>query len=295
MLTAAVRDLKKAKPDYSIMVRSSCQELWDGNPYLDRSVTMENADIVLEMHYPLINCSTQGCCHFIHGYRIYLEDQLGIRIPPGEFRCNLHLSESEKEDPRDRLGIPKDRPYWLVDAGIKSDFTAKFWGTSRFQEVVNRTKDRVCWVQIGKKEHLHKPLENAVNLLGKTSIRNLVALMYRADGVLTPVSFPMHLSRMQWFGHSDSESRPCVVVAGAREPSVWEAYTCHRYLHNCGILECCRNGACWKSRTVMLGDGDRKDESLCRKPVRLPDGEWIPRCMEMISTDEVIRNIEFYI
>lgn len=295
MMTSAVRDLKKNHPYYSINVQTTSQELWDNNPYLDRGINKDNADRVIDMHYPLINQSTQGQCHFIHGFRMYLEEQLGIRIPTGEFRCDVHLSQKEREDQRDKFGIPKDKPYWIVDAGIKKDFTAKFWGTSHFQEVIDRTKDRICWVQIGAKEHLHKPLENIVNLLGKTSTRELVSLMYRADGVLTPVSFPMHLSRMQWFNHPDSESRPCVVVAGAREPSVWEAYTCHRYLHNCGILDCCKSGACWKSRTVRLNDGDSKDQSLCLHPVRLEDGEWIPRCMEMISVEEVVKNIGLYL
>ena len=295
MLTAAVRDLKRIRPDYSINVSTTAQELWNHNPNLDRTVTAGNADRTIQMHYPAINSSNGGSCHFIHGFRMYLEEQLGLRIPPGEFRCDLHLSRHEQEDCRGRFGIPDGMPYWIVDAGIKSDFTAKFWGTSRYQEVVDRTKDRICWVQIGASEHLHKPLRNAVNLLGRTTIRDLVSLMYRADGVLTPVSFPMHLSRMPWFGHPNSDSRPCVVVAGSREPSVWEAYTCHRYLHNCGVLDCSRNGGCWKSRTVRLNDGDSKDQSLCLHPVRLEDGEWIPRCMEMISVEEVVKNIGLYL
>jgi hypothetical protein len=57
-------------------------------------------------------------------------------------------------------------------------------------------------------------------MVGKTNHRQLVNLMWRASGVLTPVSYPMHLSTMQWKDHHD-EKRPCVVIAGSREPSVW--------------------------------------------------------------------------
>jgi hypothetical protein len=71
--------------------------------------------------------------------------------------------------------------------------------------------------------------------------------MWRASGVLTPVSYPMHLSTMQWKDHPN-DKRPCVVIAGAREPSVWEQYTCHQYIHNCGVLNCSKKGSCWKSR-----------------------------------------------
>ena len=55
VMTATIRDLKKSHPEYQINCRTSAQELWDNNPYLDRSVTEQNADRVLQMHYPLIN------------------------------------------------------------------------------------------------------------------------------------------------------------------------------------------------------------------------------------------------
>ena len=33
--------------------------------------------------------------------------------------------------------------------------------------------------------------------------------------------------------------RPCVVVAGGREPAHWEAYPDHQFIHNNGALRCC--------------------------------------------------------
>ena len=296
MLTAAVRDLKKSHPDYRINVRTSAQELWDNNPYLDRSVTEQNADRVLQMHYPLIHSSTQGAYHFIHGFRLFAEEQLGIRIPAGEFCVDIHMSEQEKNDPyiTNILGEAGGRKVWLVDAGHKSDFTAKFWEFSRFQEVVDRTSDRIAWIQIGASNHFHRPLENVVNLVGKTTHRQLISLMYRADGVLTPVSYPAHLSTMQWKDHPN-EHRPCVVIAGSREPSVWEQYTCHQYIHNCGILKCSKRGACWKSRITRLNDGSKQDMSLCVNPVATKSGQVIPRCLDMITADEVVRRICLYL
>jgi hypothetical protein len=58
-----------------------------------------------------------------------------------------------------------------------------------------------------------------------------------------------------------------------------------------GALRCCDNGGCWKARTVPLGDGDKKDEpgQLCVDVV----GD-LPRCMDMISADEVIRRVGMY-
>ena len=54
-------------------------------------------------------------------------------------------------------------------------------------------------------------------------------------------------------------------------------------------MRCCDNGGCWKSRTVALGDGDEKDKDLCVDVVGT-----LPRCMDMITADEVIRRIEMY-
>jgi hypothetical protein len=44
-----------------------------------------------------------------------------------------------------------------------------------------------------------------------------------------------------------------------------------------------------------VGDGDPKDaRDLCERPVRVSDELLIPRCMDMIRPDDVIRAIESY-
>jgi hypothetical protein len=81
------------------------------------------------------------------------------------------------------------------------------------------------------------------------------------------------------------------VIAGGREPPHFTAYPHHQFIHTVGALSCCDDGGCWKSRTRALGDGDSKDrpEELCVDPV----GD-LPRCMDMITSAEVIRRIELY-
>lgn len=295
-MTATIRDLKKSHPEIQINCKTSAQELWYNNPYLDLTINENNADKVIQFQYPLIHQSTLGQYHFIHGFRLYAEEQLGIRIPAGEFCVDVHMNAHEMNDPYilNILGSNDGRKVWAVDAGFKQDFTCKMWEFARFQEVVDRTSDRIRWIQIGAGNHNHKPLENVVNLIGKTTHRQFISLMYRLDGVLTPVSYPMHLSTMQWHNHP-GEHRPCIVIAGSREPSVWEQYTCHQYIHNCGILSCSKRGACWKSRIEKLNDGSRQDNSLCVNPVTTPSGQKIPKCLDMITVDEVVRRIHLYL
>ena len=92
------------------------------------------------------------------------------------------------------------------------------------------------------------------------------------------------------------KNRPCVVVAGGREPPQWVAYPHHQFIHTVGALRCCDNGGCWKSRCVPLGDGDEKDrpENLCVAPVAIAPDRHLPRCLDLITAADVIRAVELY-
>jgi hypothetical protein len=115
--------------------------------------------------------------------------------------------------------------------------------------------------------------------------------VYNCQGVLSPVSLLMHLAAAVPVKAGQPRSRPCVVIAGGREPPHWTAYPHHQFIHNVGALSCCDDGGCWKSRTVRLGDGDSKDEpeELCLDVVGS-----LPRCMDLITAEEVVRRIETY-
>src|SRR5690606_30661200 len=133
---------------------------------------------------------------------------------------------------------------------------------------------------------------NVIDLRGKTDIRQLVRLVHHSQGVLCPVTFLMHLAAAVPVKSGQLAARACVVVAGGREPSHWESYPEHRFLHTQGALSCCDSGGCWKARTVGLGDGDEKDrrEDLC---VRVA-ADGLPKCMDMISSQNVITAVQSY-
>ena len=119
--------------------------------------------------------------------------------------------------------------------------------------------------------------------------------MYHAEGVVCPVTFPMHLAAAVPTKPEGPKNRACVVIAGGREPAHWEAYPHHQFISNNGALSCCANGGCWKSRCHALGDGDAKDrENLCEQPVAVQPDLCIPRCMHMITPEDVVRRIGIY-
>ncbi len=297
MLTAAVRDLHATYPgEYLTDVRTPCPALWEHNPHITRITDEDPEARVVEMHYPLIQRSNAVPYHFIHGYRMHLEHELGRRIEVGTFRGDVYLSPDE----RGWLSQVEEiegggTRYWIIVAGGKRDFTAKWWDPARYQAVVDHFKGRIRFVQAGEAGHAHPTLRGVLDLRGQTTLRQLVRLVHHADGVLCPVTSLMHLAAAVPVREGRAPLRPCVVVAGGREPAQWEAYPGHRYLDTIGALPCCASGGCWKSRVVPMGDGDEKDKSLCLRPVEVSSGLEIPQCLELVSVDAVIRAVESYL
>lgn len=309
MLTAAVRDLHLSNPGVFVTdVRTPCGHLWENNPYLTAIPDDDTDAELVYCDYPLIHRSNTSPYHFIHGFHQFIGEKLGVRVEPSDFKGDIHMTDEEKTWMSQIQEITETHvPFWVVAAGGKLDFTIKWWDTFRFQKVVNHFRGRILFVQVGENGHHHPGLQNVLDLRGKTDLRQLVRLIYHAQGVLCPVTALMHLAAAIETKSDAPKNRPCVVVAGGREPMQWEAYPHHQFIHTNGALMCCDDGGCWKSRTVPVGDGDDKDnpENLCvdvvMKEVRGKGANSkavqhyaLPRCMDMISAEEVIRRIETY-
>jgi ADP-heptose:LPS heptosyltransferase len=292
MLTAALRDLHASCPgDFITDVRTSCPDLWKHNPWLTPLNESDPEVKVLPCHYPLIHHSNQRPFHFIHGFIQYLSEQMAVPIIPRHFKGDIHLSAEERSSFPPFPGIDQGEPYWLIAAGGKFDFTIKWWDPRRYQQVIDRFRGKIQFVQVGEGGHHHPPLGGVVDLRGKTSLRQLIHLVHHSQGVVCPVTLLMHLAAAVDTSSPQHPNRPCVVIAGGREPPHWEAYPYHQFHHTMGMLPCCSHGGCWKSRVVPLGDGDTKDlpQALCTDVV----GN-LPRCMDMISVEDVARSIEKY-
>ncbi|MBS1703274.1 MAG: ADP-heptose--LPS heptosyltransferase [Armatimonadetes bacterium] len=300
MLTAAVRDLHLTYPNlFQTDVRTPGGELWEHNPYITHLDDDDETVQHIECEYPLINQSNTSPYHFIHGFRFHLNQVLDLNIRAHAFKGDIHLTDQEKGwmSQVDEITGTFGTRFWIIVNGGKLDYTNKWWEPIRYQEVVDHFKDRILFVQCGAitQGHHHTPLKNVIDLSGKTDLRQMVRLMYHADGVVCPVTMFMHLAAAVETKPGRPLNRPCVVIAGGREPSQWEAYPHHQFLHTNGSLPCCDNGGCWRSRIVRLGDGDEKDESLCFRPVRTASGGMLPKCLDMIKASHVIDRIEQYL
>jgi len=293
MLTAAVRDLHLCYPNKFVTdVRTACPELWEQNPHVTSLCERDPQVEVLDCHYPLIDQCDWKPYHCLHGFVDFLNERLNLKIKPTAFKGDIHLSDVEKSWYSQVYELAKeDIPFWIIAAGGKYDITVKWWSVERYQAVVDHFRDKIQFVQVGALGHYHPKLEGVIDLRGQTTVRELVRLVYHAQGVLCPVTALMHLAAAVEHKGSVFANRPCVVIAGGREPAHWEAYPDHQFIHTNGALPCCARGACWKDRIAPLGDEDERDQPdhLCVDVVRS-----LPHCMSLISPTEVIRRIETY-
>ncbi len=293
MLTAAVRDLHFWHPGKFVTdVRTPCRELWENNPHITPLSENDPGVEPVECSYPLIDRADSAPYHCLHGFIEFLNDRLALNIKPTVFKGDIHLSAQEKAWFSQIHEVTReDIPFWIVAAGGKFDVTIKWWESGRYQEVIDRFSGKIQFVQVGNHGHHHPKLEGVIDLRGRTNFRELVRLVYHSQGVLCSVTALMHLAAAVETRRKHPSNRPCVVVAGGREPGHWEAYPGHQFIHTNGALRCCSEGGCWKDRTVRLRDGDPRDrpERLC---VDVANG--IPHCMDMITPAEVIRRIETY-
>lgn len=270
VMTVALRSLWKAHKDkFDIDVESPCPQIFENNPYITK---LNGVGQVIDMQYPAIHQSGASGRHFTDGHRKYLEEVLDIKIPRDGMLPDIFLSQDEKLWPSPVLKeCDHDGKYWCINAGSKGDYTLKQY--PRFQEVVdlwNKKFPGIKLVQIGQAEHNHKSLSGVLDLRGKTNSRDLFRVIQHSEGVITCVSYPMHIAA--------ALSKPCVVVAGGREGTRWELYPSHRFLYTNGLIDCCLYDGCWKSKTEECA--------------HLKQG--VPLCMDMIRPEDIVRSMELY-
>jgi len=297
VLTGAIRDICKMYPGrFDFYTDTPQPAVFTANPYA-KPVRAPGGIRTVVAKYPMIHKSNQRHLHFMWGFLEYLNEQLGTGAVLTELRPDLHLTPDEKLKP-----VIDKKPYWVFASGGKKDFTAKWWDPACWQRVADMLQGRFTLVQVGGGSHVHPPIRGVYDLVNKTSFRQLMQLIYHAEGVMCVVTCLMHIAA--------AFNKPCVCVSGGREPWWWEAYNQenrvanlkhgmpnwavpvpdnyipHQYLHTIGQLDCCKTGGCWKSRIEPF-------KSSCVMPV-MQGAVRIPRCLQMITPEMVVQAVDWY-
>ena len=308
LLTALVRDLKQTYGNrYQIDVRTQFPGIWRHNPHLtkldqyDSKVHWINfGDNQNAVDMVGLSASQKGNKrHYLTYFHQEFEKRTGIHVPVLQPKGDIHLSEQEKAQPN------VSGRYWIIVPGGKVDMSNKWWHHHRYQEVVDDLRPHGArFIQEGATKDLchHPPLGGVLNMVGLTSIRDLIVNTYHAEGMVCGVTFQMHIA--------GALEKPCVVLGGGREEPWYEDYSedygqfgpdatpvkvPHRFLHTLGLLPCCKARGCWKRRIKRLGDGRTKyDMSLCKMPHQEEGREVVPKCMNIIQTAHVTNAIMSY-
>lgn len=310
-MTAAIEELHRQYPGRFLTdVRTYSPDVWSYSPRLTPIADGDPDAQVIELQngesaYWSVHQSRQNHGHIIDGFCQDLASKLGLphlypNAPYGQgvqdpfVRGRIYLSVDEMS----RMSIPHAKfnvqHYWLISPGGKWDTPVKVWPAEYWQAVVDHFRDRLQFVQIGMHEaddrnHFSPDLSGVIDLRGKTSTRDLIHLVHASVGCVSGITALMHLAAAVPTPEWQWRPRPCVVIAGGREPKTWAGYATHRWLDVVGALPCCANGGCWHSHVVR--DSHANSESrLCERVIA-----GAPKCMRMIKPEDVIRAIQCYI
>lgn len=307
LLTSLVRDLKAQYGDrYQVDVRTQFPGIWRHNPHLtkldqyDPDVQYLNFGDRQAVDVVVLKTSQTGVQkHYLTYFHQEFERRTGIHVPVLTPRGDLHFSQEELDKPN------ISGRYWIIVPGGKTDMSNKWWHQHRYQEVVDTLRPQgLRFVQEGATKPLchHPPLDSVLNVVGLTSVRDLIVNVKHAEGVICGVTFQMHIA--------GALEKPCVVLGAGREEPWYEEYSNdwgnfgdeaspvnveHKYLHTLGLLPCCKTRGCWKRRVQKLNDGRTEyDKSICKMPFREEGRPAVPKCMDLIKTDHVVEAVMSY-
>ncbi len=283
VLSAAIRDLHAAYPSRFLTgIECDHPDVFFANPH---AAEVGPEARILDCAHVKLDRSGQAGHHYLQAYIDLFNKQLGTAIALTEPRGDLHLSHDERRWYSELYNYcGRELPYWVVCSGGKFDLPVKWWGHDRFQSVVDRFRGRIQFVQVGAFGNHHPRLEGAIDLRGQTTTRDLIHLIYHAEGVLCGVTSLMHIAAAV---PPRAGRRPAaVIVASGREPIAWERYPGHEYVTAAGDLAC---SPCWRNRVEILPDGPKENRSD-RRCLFVERG--LPLCLDRIASDRIIERLE---
>ena len=179
------------------------------------------------------------------------------------------------------------KPMAVINAGFHKFASAKNWGVMRYQELVDRLRDRINFIQVGEtmiNGFRHDILSGVcMCLLNKTTIPQLAALMHRADFVFTNVTGTNILATIPSY-----RKRHVFTFCGNREPSRFFDRISADDLDYRLLRSSHDYGECFKGHEDYC---NVLPVRKCEHQVCLKDGETICGCLNDISVDDVVAQV----
>lgn len=276
-VSAFVRDYTTAFPDSRLSVNSCrADEIFAHDDRVTR-IPPQTTPITLRYRPTIDAARTDPNRRYMYAAHDSFETVTGVRLPRGSAKPSLILSRDERTPPR-------QQPYAVVAGGSKADIATKQSPPELFREVVAKTQ-HLNWVQVGRTDGVRIKdrqwlIPYTANLLGKTSVRELMRLIAHASVVLCHTSLPMLLAA--------AFDVPCIVVGGGREsPSLFTGLGV-TYLDTLGQLDCCKLQACKALYPIQThSEVPYPSGTVCSDPVQT-ENVWIGRCMTLYTADQIV-------
>jgi ADP-heptose:LPS heptosyltransferase len=223
---------------------------------------------IQKIGYPLPGAHIIGTDYWAHGvganenrpYQI-LARIFGLSTPAEEI---LYLAGVADMDPLLEKAIPWKKKNIIIAPA--SDSPRKMMRLSRWQVLVNRLKeDGFFVIQIGKLRDTQ--IQSSYSLLGMTSPAQLVAVLKRADIVITIDNFAMHAAHLAGV--------PALVLWGPTAP---EIYGYPGQYHFRAAPQCEQIDCCLGPKTP-----NHYDTSCPREG---------GHCLDLISLEEILKTIQ---
>lgn len=240
----------------------------ENNPYLNK-VDIQYAAITK------IELSLDKSLDIYKNIQNNLNKQLNINITKYENRPNLYLNN--KESTWQPVVSPN---YWLIDGSANKNNNTKIW--HGYQSVIDYFKGHESFVQIGLGEDEHYKLKNSLDMIGQTSLRELILWAYKAKGGIGSPGLLQHL--MAAF------DKPYFCIMGGIKPISICPYIKHQVFHTIGQLHCCRDTGCYLKELPNKNNTGFQCSNSINK-----NGYILPKCMDIIRPIEVISSIERFL
>ncbi len=225
LLTTVVHELRR-RGSHGTWIFSEYPELWANNAAQDLVVPWDRRhgawaeafgwNIILP-HYCYYDSAHDADVPPAHHILRVMCERVGI-LGPITRKPRLVLTPEEEEH-----GARVPDQVAIQSAGLSARFAAKTkqWFPDRYQAVVDALKGEVNFVQLGSRDD--PPLAGALDLRGRTTLRESAAILGRSRAFVGQVGMMMHLAR--------AVDCRAVIVYGGREHPLQTGYSCNENLY----------------------------------------------------------------
>jgi len=210
-MSAVIKALKEQK-NYKVIVFSSYPEIFYNNQKVWKNIDISKYPILIQRIIKKVLEKSQGGyienflfqyqnkslenymretkakISLIEAHSLHFKEKLDLK----DAKPEIYFSDEEIKEFNEKFEFLKD--FSIIQPVGKTTYTPnKEWGFEKYQKVVNKTKDKINWVQVGLENE--KLLENIVDFRGKTkSLRELAFVISKANFVLSNEGLLNHLA-----------------------------------------------------------------------------------------------------